>query len=145
MGYNSPPIQRWDYQPTFDFQASQVMWCVNMDEGHTVCHHIPPAFSRVRQGTRPLWQETTAQICSVTISPPFSHSSAKSEIVVKTSRKKLFSPSLYVIIAIISRYTLKSYHGPWRKYKDTLYSNFVRPTFFREEACTLFGKYLGWR
>ena len=66
---NPSPIQRWEHQPTYDFQASQVMWCVNMDEGHTVCHHIPPAFSRVRQGTRPLWRETTAQICSVTISP----------------------------------------------------------------------------
>ena len=69
MGYNPSHIQRWACQPTFDFPASQVMWCVNMDEGHTVCHHIPPAFSRVRQGTRPLWRETTAQICSVTISP----------------------------------------------------------------------------
>ena len=69
MGYNPSHIQRWDCQPTFDFPASQVMWCVNMDEEHTVCHHIPPAFSRVRQGTRPLWRETTAQICSVTISP----------------------------------------------------------------------------
>ena len=39
MGYNPSPIQRWDYQPTFDFQASQVMWWMR-DTQFVIISHL---------------------------------------------------------------------------------------------------------